>query len=80
MKCSINLKEPEELRLWVGVHYSSYHKDEAYYPRFFDEQGRLLLNIGESKELERQQADQERREKERLVAKLRELGLDPNAI
>ena len=62
----------EELRLWVGVHYSTYHKDEAYYPRFFDEQGQLLLNTGEAKEREKQRAERaelrterERRDKER---------------
>ncbi len=120
----------EELRLWVGKHYGTYHGDFYYdYPRFFDEQGQLLLNTWEMKQREMQRADQaelraekerrdkeraqfqveqerrnkeraelrasqaelraeqerrekeqERHDKERLAAKLRELGIDPTTI
>jgi Uma2 family endonuclease len=63
----------EELRLWVGIHKSWYHNQEAYFVRFFDKNGQLLLN---SKEL----TEQERQAKEKLAAKLRELGIDPDTL
>ncbi len=66
----------EELGLWVGVHYGAYQGNKAYYPRFFDKQGQLLLNDGELKVRERERADREReradRERERADREQRE--------
>jgi hypothetical protein len=73
--------------LWVGIHKSWYHNQEAYFVRFFDKNGQLLLNSKELTEQERREKEQERQAKEqaqlkaeKLAAKLRELGIDPSEL
>ncbi|GAB4351361.1 MAG: hypothetical protein OHK0047_45090 [Leptolyngbyaceae cyanobacterium] len=55
----------EQLELYLGV--------ADHYLRFFTPEGELILTAEEAEIQERQRAD-------RLAAKLRELGFDPNQI
>jgi Uma2 family endonuclease len=72
-----------ELGIWQGV----YQHVELPWLRWWDNQGNLLLSGEERAECERERAEREReraeREKQRadrLAARLRELGVDPEAI
>jgi Uma2 family endonuclease len=57
-----------ELGIWQGV----YLNQRLPWLRWWDSEGNLLLSGDERAELEKQRAD-------RLAAKLRELGIDPDA-
>jgi Uma2 family endonuclease len=81
----------EVLGLWLGTCPGVIQKENADWLRFYDENGNLVLLPEEAerqeKEFERQRAETERQEKEferqraeRLAAKLRELGYDPDNI
>ncbi|WP_196525954.1 hypothetical protein [Nostoc commune] len=50
----------------------------GYWLRWWDEAGNLLLWAVEQIEQERQRAEQERQQKERLIAYLQSQGIDPN--
>ena len=61
-----------QLGLFLGVHEGQL--------RFFCAEGELLPTPEEEAEIQRQQKERERQQKERLAAKLRELGVDPDAV
>jgi Uma2 family endonuclease len=66
-----------ELKIGIGVWYGSYQGMTRKWLRWYDANGEWLLTPLEQAEL---QIEQERREKEKLAAKLRELGIDPTTI
>ena len=61
------------LTLWQG----DYEGENALWLRWTDREGRLIATGAERAEQERQKAEQERQRAERLMAKLRELGVEP---
>jgi Uma2 family endonuclease len=63
-----------ELGLWAGV----YKNVNLPWLRWWDGQGNLLLTGEELALVEAQRAEQERQRAERLAAKLRALGIDPD--
>lgn len=63
------------LKLWRGV----YEGAEDQWLRWFDAEGLLIPTGAELAEQERRKADQERERAERLAARLRELGIDPDS-
>jgi hypothetical protein len=82
-----------EINLFLGIWYGTRLGSTMHWLRWWDEGGNLLLWSSEKAELERLRAEQERqraeeaiaqleterRRSEALAAKLRELGIDPNA-
>jgi len=62
----------EQLQLYLGIHSQQL--------RFFTPDGDLVPTPEESAEAERQRAEAERQRSERLAEKLRDLGIDPDAI
>ena len=83
-----------ELQLFLGIWYGERLRQTTNWLRWWDEAGNLLLWSAEQAQQERQRAEQEhqraeqehqRAEQERqraavLAAKLRELGVDPEAL
>jgi Uma2 family endonuclease len=67
----------ESLGLWVGNWQGMVEDDNAVWPRFYDEAGNVVLL---PEEAERQRADTQQQRADRLAAKLRELGEDPDAL
>lgn len=71
----------ETLGLWLGTWEGSIRREPptgtCQWLRFYDRQGNLVLL---PEEAERQRAQQERQRAERLAARLRELGEEPNAL
>ncbi len=65
-----------ELGVWEG----SYQNQTNHWLRWWDSQGNLLLTGSEQAKLERQRADREQQQKERLAAYLRSQGIDPDLI
>ncbi len=61
----------QQLQLYLGIH--------AQKLRFFTPEGQILPTLAEVVEEERQQKELAQQKAERLAAKLRELGIDPNA-
>ncbi|MEO0407322.1 MAG: Uma2 family endonuclease [Cyanobacteria bacterium P01_A01_bin.135] len=61
-----------QLEMFLGVHEGQL--------RFFSPVGELLPTPEEAAEAERQQKEIEQQQKERLAAKLRELGVDPEQL
>ncbi|MEM8639164.1 MAG: Uma2 family endonuclease [Cyanobacteria bacterium P01_G01_bin.54] len=59
------------LGLWLGVWQGIVQRETAPWLRFYDGTGQLIL-------LPEERAEQERKRAERLAAKLRELGIDPD--
>lgn len=75
-----------ELKLFLGIWQGTRLGLNIHWLRWWDEAGNLLLWSSEQVEEERQRADNaiaqfeaERQRKEVLAAKLRELGIDPDA-
>ncbi|NEP16205.1 MAG: hypothetical protein F6J97_04790 [Leptolyngbya sp. SIO4C1] len=75
------------LNLWLGCWYGKRLETTAFWLRWWDEAGNLLLWSSEKAEQERQRAEQERQraEQERqradaLAEKLKALGVDPDAL
>ncbi|MEM6596714.1 MAG: Uma2 family endonuclease [Cyanobacteria bacterium P01_D01_bin.36] len=62
----------QQLGLYLGVHQQAL--------RFFTADGELVPSTKESAEAAQQQADTERQQKEKLAAKLRELGVNPDEL
>ncbi|MEL6350476.1 MAG: Uma2 family endonuclease [Cyanobacteria bacterium J06627_28] len=62
----------QQLGLYLGVY------EQAL--RFFTAEGELVLSPEESAAAAQSRADLERQQKEKLAAKLRELGVDPNEL
>lgn len=65
------------LGIWQGTRPGS---DITNWLRWWDSEGNLLLWSLEQASLERQRAETERQRAELLAAKLRELGIDPEAL
>jgi len=63
------------LTLWQG----KYEDNEAHWLRWCDQQGQVIPTGRERAEKLEQHIGQERQRADRLAAKLRELGVDPNA-
>jgi Uma2 family endonuclease len=81
----------ESLGLWLGVWEGKIENSQGNWLRFFDANGDLVLMGDEAEnqraELERHQKEEaiqqleiEKQQKERLAAKLRELGINPDQI
>ena len=81
----------ESLGLWLGVWEGIIENSQGNWLRFFDSDGNLVLMRDEAEtqraELERHQKEQaiqqleiQKQQKEKLAAKLRELGIDPDEI
>jgi Uma2 family endonuclease len=68
------------LGLHIGVWQGTKADRTGYWLRWWDSHGNLLPWGTECLEQERQRSEQERLAKERLAAKLRELGIDPNQV
>ncbi len=62
----------EQLGLFLGVHQEQL--------RFFTAEGELVASPEEDAAVERERAEAERERNEKLAAKLRELGVDPDTI
>jgi Uma2 family endonuclease len=65
-----------ELGIWQG----RYQNLDLPWLRWWGSQGQLLLSGDERAEQERQRAEQAQQRAEQLAAKLRELGIDPEAL
>ncbi|WP_017306926.1 Uma2 family endonuclease [Spirulina subsalsa] len=66
----------EPMGLFIGVWQGTRENFNAYWLRWWDERGELLLWGAEQIEQERERAQQERERAERLAARLRALGVD----
>lgn len=64
-----------ELGIWKGQQYNQV----LPWLRWWDRDGHLLLTGDERAEQEKQRAEQEKQRADRLAARLRELGIDPEA-
>ncbi|MBE9201603.1 MULTISPECIES: Uma2 family endonuclease [unclassified Nodularia (in: cyanobacteria)] len=69
-----------ELELFLGIWQGERLCQTMNWLRWWDKEGNLLLWSSEQAEQERQRAEQEHQRAEMLAAKLRELGVDPEAI
>jgi hypothetical protein len=76
-----------ELELFLGIWYGTRLGSTINWLRWWDEAGNMLLWSAERAEQERQRAEAaiaqtqaERQRNELLVAKLRSLGIDPEAL
>ena len=65
-----------ELGIWPGEQYNQ----TLPWLRWWDSQGNLLLTAEEREAEATQRAEQEKQRADRLAARLRELGIDPEAI
>ncbi|AFZ60413.1 Uma2 family endonuclease [Anabaena cylindrica FACHB-243] len=82
------LKQPDENgRHWIdsmGLFLGTWRGEKetriGYWLRWWDEAGNLLLWSVEQISQERQRAEQERQEKERLIAYLKSQGIDPDNL
>lgn len=82
------LQEPDEqgrfwipsLQLYLGMWLGERLGQHMHWLRWWDPVGDLLLWGLEQAALERSRAEQERQKAEKLAAKLRELGIDPEAL
>ena len=70
----------EEVELGVTLWEGVYEGFDGVWLRWVDHSGELLATGPEAKLQERQKAEQELQKAEMLAAKLRELGIDPDAI
>ncbi|MUL35728.1 Uma2 family endonuclease [Gloeocapsopsis dulcis] len=69
-----------QLKLFLGIWYGERLRQTTNWLRWWNVEGNLLLWSAEQAEQERQRAEQERQRAELLAAKLRELGIDPDAL
>jgi len=82
------LKQPDEngrhwiatMGLFLGTWQGTKESRTGYWLRWWDEAGNLLLWAVEQIEQERQRAEQERQQKERLIAYLQSQGINPNNL
>ncbi len=82
------LKQPDEngrhwidtMGLFLGTWQGTKEARPGYWLRWWDESGNLLLWAVEQIEQERQRAEQERQQKERLISYLLSQGIDPNNL
>ncbi|MUL35685.1 Uma2 family endonuclease [Gloeocapsopsis dulcis] len=78
-----NLLWSHTLGLWLGTWTGVVEDDNATWLRFYDSSGLVLLPEEAERqraETERQRAETERQKSERLAARLRELGEDPDVL
>jgi hypothetical protein len=76
-----------EVELFIGTWYGTRLGMTTNWLRWWDQSGNLLLWSSEQAELERQRAEEERQRADAaiaqntaLIAKLREVGIDPEAV
>ncbi|MEM1032642.1 MAG: Uma2 family endonuclease, partial [Myxococcota bacterium] len=74
------LVEIESLGLKLGPWEGTFEQQTGTWLRFWDLDGELLLTGDEKAEAERHKAEAERQKADLLAAKLRELGVDPDAL
>ncbi|MFM6607998.1 MAG: hypothetical protein ACKPJC_27045, partial [Microcystis panniformis] len=67
----------ESMELFLGTWQGTKEGRTGYWLRWWDQTGNLLPWALELIEEERQRAEKERQEKERLIAYLRSQGIDP---
>jgi len=67
----------QTLNFWLGTWEGTIDRETALWLRFYDQQGNLVLLPEEAAQ---QQAEQEHQRAERLAARLRELGEDPEVL
>lgn len=70
----------EEIELGLGLWQGRYQGIEGLWLRWFDAIGEWIPTIAERTEQEQQTAEHERQRAERLAARLRELGVDPDKV
>lgn len=77
----------ETPRLWIpsleiglGLWQGTYHGIDRQWLRWYDAQGHWIATAEEREIQERQRAEQEKQRADRLAAKLRELGIDPEEL
>ncbi len=74
----------ETLGFWLGTWEGTIDRETAVWLRFYDEAGNLVLLPEEAEhqraEAERQRAEAERQRADRLAARLKEMGEDPEAL
>ncbi len=70
----------EALTLSLGIWHGQKAEVEGWWLRFWDQAGHLLLWGSELIQQERQRADQAQQRADQLAAKLRELGVDVDAL
>ena len=69
-----------ELELFLGIWQGERLCQTMNWLRWWDKEGNLLLWSSEQAQQERQRAEEEHQRAEMLAAKLRELGIEPEAI
>jgi Putative restriction endonuclease len=69
-----------EINLFLGTWRGSKEGRSGYWLRWWDEAGTILPWAVEQIEQERQRAEQERQQKERLMAYIRSQGIDPDNL
>jgi Uma2 family endonuclease len=67
-----------EIRLGLGLWHGRYSILDHKWLRWYDADDKWIPTLAERAEKEQQRADQERCQKERLIAQLRELGIEPD--
>ena len=70
----------DSMGLFLGAWQGTKESRTGYWLRWWDEAGNLLPWAVEKVEIERQRAEQERQQKERLIAYLQSQGIDPNNL
>ena len=70
----------DSMSLFLGTWQKTKEARTGYWLRWWDESGNLLLCAVERVEQERQRAEQEREQKEKLIAYLQSQGIDPNTL
>ncbi|MDJ0796660.1 MAG: Uma2 family endonuclease [Calothrix sp. MO_167.B12] len=70
----------DSMGLYLGTWQGTKEGRTGYWLRWWDEGGNLLPWAVESLEQERQRAEQERQQKEKLMDYLRQQGIDPNNL
>jgi Uma2 family endonuclease len=68
------------IELGLGLWQGTYAGIERLWLRWFDGEGNWVLTTTEREQQEQQRAAQERQRAERLAAKLRELGVNPDEV
>ncbi len=68
------------MNLFLGTWQGTKEQRPGYWLRWWDEAGNILPWAVEQIEQERQRAEQERQQKERLIAYLQSQGIDPNNL
>lgn len=70
----------EAMNLFLGTWQGTKEAHSGYWLRWWDRNGNLLPWAVEKIEQERQRAEQERQQKERLIGYLQSQGIDPNNL